>query len=184
VKLFTLFLAVVILQRLAELKIARNNENWMKKRGGKEFGHKHYRLMVGIHSCFFIFYLWEVLYFRKDLSAQWPLLLTLFVVTQAGRVWALSSLGKHWNTKIIVVPNGPVIIKGPYKFLKHPNYVIVTLEFIILPLLFQAYLTTIIFSILNIWILSIRIPEEEKALSELTPYRQSFKQGRRIFSKL
>jgi methyltransferase len=175
---------MIILQRFAELVIAKQNEKWMKIHGGVEFGHKHYRIMVGLHSLFFLFLIGEVYYFNKELSPIWPVLVTFFIITQAGRVWALTSLGRYWNTKIIVLPNAEVIVKGPYKYLKHPNYVIVTLEFIIIPLLFQAYLTCIVFSLLNIWILSIRIPEEEKALTKLTTYSQSLGHARRFFPKI
>jgi methyltransferase len=175
---------VIILQRLTELKIANQNERWMKIQGGIEFGQKHYRIMVAMHSLFFLFYILEVLYFEKGISMQWPILFMFFIITQVGRVWALISLGRYWNTKIIVLPNADVVLKGPYKFLKHPNYVIVTLEFIIIPMFFQAYITMILFSILNIWILSIRIPEEEKALNELTQYNQLFGQTRRFIPKL
>jgi methyltransferase len=175
---------MIITQRLAELLVAKQNEKWMKNHGGVEFGQKHYPVMVGLHSLFFLFYIGEVIYFEKAISPVWPLLLILFMLTQAGRVWALTSLGKYWNTKIIVLPDAEVIAKGPYKYLRHPNYVIVTLEFVIIPLLFQAYLTFIVFSLLNIWMLSIRIPEEEKALKKLTTYSQSLGQARRFFPKL
>jgi methyltransferase len=175
---------MIILQRLAELVIAKQNEKWMKNHGGVEFGQKHYRIMVGLHSLFFLFLIAEVYYFNKELSPIWPILVTFFIITQAGRVWALTSLGRYWNTKIIVLPDAEVIVKGPYKYLRHPNYVIVTLEFIIIPLLFQANLTCIVFSLLNIWILSIRIPEEEKALTKLTTYSQALGQARRFFPKI
>jgi methyltransferase len=181
---FYLFLAVIILQRLSELVIAKQNERWMKKHGGKEFGAQHYRIIVAIHSIFFVSYFLEVFLLETKISPLWPYILGLFMLTQAGRVWALISLGKYWNTKIIVVPEATVVVKGPYKFLKHPNYVIVTLEFVIVPLLFQAYLTAFIFSILNLWILSIRIPEEEKALNTLTSYHESFCQLHRFLPKI
>jgi methyltransferase len=183
-KLFMLFLAIIILQRLAELKVAKQNEKWMKEQGGLEFGQRHYKMIVGLHSIFFLFYGWEVFFFQREISPLWPILLILFMLTQIGRVWALTSLGRYWNTKIIVLPNAEVIVKGPYKFLRHPNYAIVTLEFIIIPLIFQAYITMIVFSLLNIWMLSIRIPEEEKALQRLTPYHQSFGHARRFFPKI
>lgn len=183
-KIFFLFLAIIILQRFAELIIAKQNEKWMLKQGGIVFGEKHYKMIVGLHIFFFIFFLWEVFHFGKTLSSLWPVLLIIFILTQAVRVWALSSLGKYWNTKIIVLPDADVVMKGPYKYMKHPNYVIVTLEFIIIPLIFQAYLTAIIFSVLNMWMLSIRIPEEEKALSKYTSYHESLGQTRRFLPKI
>jgi methyltransferase len=183
-KLFFLFWLILILQRLVELRVAKTNEKWMKSQGGIEFGQKHYRLMVGLHSLFFLFYLGEVYLLGKEIAPYWPVLLFLFILTQSGRVWALTSLGKYWNTKIIVLPNADVIKKGPYKYMKHPNYVIVVMEFLIVPLLFQAYLTALLFSLLNLFILSIRIPEEEKALSQYTSYRESLSQVSRFFPKL
>ena len=91
------------------------------------------------------------------------------------RIWCLTSLGKFWNTKIIILPGADVVIKGPYKFIRHPNYLIVTTELLVLPLLFSAYFTAIVFSILNIWMLSVRIPTEERALKEVTNYKEEFR---------
>ncbi|MHC0035738.1 isoprenylcysteine carboxyl methyltransferase family protein [Pseudoneobacillus sp. C159] len=181
---FFLFLIIMILQRISELILAKHNERWMKKQGGREFGENHYRIIVMIHSLFFIIYFIEVVILNKKISPIWPYLLAVFLLTQAGRVWALVSLGKYWNTKIIVVPGANVVVKGPYKYLKHPNYVIVMIEFLIIPLLFQAYFTAIIFSLLNLWVLSIRIPEEEKALNTLTTYQDSLGQLHRFVPKI
>ncbi|MFE8702166.1 isoprenylcysteine carboxyl methyltransferase family protein [Cytobacillus sp. FJAT-54145] len=172
--IFIVFISFIITQRLFELVIAKRNEKWMKQQGAKEFGRSHYLVMVSIHTLFFLFYIWEVLTFEKQLSFTWPILLPVFLLTQLGRIWAITSLGRYWNTKIIVLPNAKIIKKGPYQFLKHPNYVIVTIEFIILPLLFQAYITACLFTFLNMLILSIRIPAEEKALKELTEYESAF----------
>lgn len=183
-KIFFLFLIIIILQRLFELKVAKENEKWMKHQGGIEFGESHYRLIVAIHSLFFIFFIWEVTFFQKDVSEYWPFFLIFFIFTQMGRVWVLTSLGRYWNTKIIVVPEAKVVVKGPYRFLKHPNYVIVTLEFLIIPLFYQAYITMVLFSLLNVWVLSIRIPEEERALKQLTPYGQTFEKSHRFFPKI
>jgi methyltransferase len=171
---FYAFILLLITQRLAELIIARRNEQWMKQRGAREFGQTHYRLIVLLHSLFFVSYWIEVTIGERMLSPAWPFLLTLFLLTQLVRVWALASLGKYWNTKIIVLPGASVVKKGPYRFMKHPNYLVVTMEFLIIPLLFQAYYTAILFTLLNLVILSIRIPAEEKALHELTEYPISF----------
>ncbi|RSD26558.1 isoprenylcysteine carboxyl methyltransferase family protein [Mesobacillus subterraneus] len=182
--LFYIFVGVIIFQRLMELVIARRNESWMKKRGAIEFGKGHYPAMVTIHTAFFIFLIFEVIYFDKSLSSYWPILLAVFIFTQAMRVWALSSLGKFWNTKIIILPGADVVKKGPYKIIKHPNYLIVAVEFIVIPLMFNAYITMIVFTLLNIIILSIRIPAEEKALRELTKYETAFHQQGRFVPNL
>lgn len=100
----------------------------------------------------------------------------MFLLVQAGRIWALTSLGEFWNTKIIVLPEARPIKRGPYRYLKHPNYVIVSIELLVIPLLFHAYMTAVIFTILNGYLLSIRIPAEEQALAQLTEYKTTMNQ--------
>ncbi|GLB57922.1 isoprenylcysteine carboxyl methyltransferase family protein [Cytobacillus sp. NCCP-133] len=176
--LFLLFIAIIIVQRAAELMVAKSNEKWMKSQGALEFGQGHYKWIVFIHTMFLISCILEVFILEKSLSPFWPFFLCLFVVAQAERIWAISSLGRFWNTKIIVLPGANVIRKGPYRFFKHPNYMIVAAEFLVIPLLFKAHLTAIVFTIVNSIILSIRIPAEEKALKELTEYEKAFLQIR------
>ena len=171
---FTIFIALIIIQRIAELCIAKKNERFMKSKGALEFGQSHYPFIVAVHSLFFVSYIIEVNLVGHEVSSYWPILFPLFLLTQAGRIWALKSLGPFWNTKIIVLPNAKIVRKGPYRFIKHPNYAIVSAEFLIIPLMFEAYLTTILFTILNIIILAIRIPAEEYALKKLTAYEQAF----------
>ncbi|MBT2695104.1 isoprenylcysteine carboxyl methyltransferase family protein [Bacillus sp. ISL-55] len=176
---FLIFVGLIILQRITELVIARKNEAWMKDQGAVEFGQGHYPAMVSIHTAFFISFILEVNLLGKNLSDYWPVLLALFIFTQTMRIWALASLGRFWNTKIIILPGANVIKRGPYKIIKHPNYLIVAIELIVIPLMFNAYITLAVFTLLNILILSIRIPAEEKALRELTKYESEFsKQGR------
>lgn len=171
--IFYLFFLLIVIQRLCELVIAKRNERWMKSRGAIEFGQAHYHLIVFVHAMFFVVYFLEVTAWQTGLSALWPILLSFFIVTQIVRIWALTSLGHHWNTKIIVLPQGTLVKKGPYRFLKHPNYLVVTIEFIVVPMLFEAYFTAFLFTVLNGIILSIRITAEEKALHELTEYQLS-----------
>ncbi|WP_077618538.1 isoprenylcysteine carboxyl methyltransferase family protein [Bacillus sinesaloumensis] len=170
--IFWIIIMVVIAQRLLELRIAKRNEKWILSQGGYEVGHSHYKYIVLIHTLFFISLMTEVVLFRKEVSDIYPLFLILFALTQVGRVWALRSLGSFWNTKIMILPKHQVQIKGPYKYVKHPNYVIVALEFILIPLLFQAYSTAIIFSVLNAIIMSVRIPIEERALGVHDEYQK------------
>ncbi|MGM0899840.1 MAG: isoprenylcysteine carboxyl methyltransferase family protein [Bacillota bacterium] len=177
---FYLFIIFIIIQRLTELAIARKNERWMKAKGAVEFGSGHYPIMVLLHSAFIITLIFEVLYFQRELSRFWFLLLVGFLFTQAMRIWALRSLGPYWNTKIIVLPGAKVVKKGPYQFIKHPNYVIVALEIILIPLLFNAYTTAVLFTMLNIMILSVRIPAEERALTEWTSYDTELEGHRRF----
>jgi methyltransferase len=178
--MFTFFISFIMLQRIVELVIAKRNEKWMVSQGGIEVGQSHYRLMVTIHVLFFLVFMLEVSMLKKEASPIWPLLFPLFIGTQIGRIWVIKSLGKYWNTKIIILPKGKVVKKGPYRFLKHPNYMIVTLEFLIIPLMFQAFATAVLFTILNVFILTIRIPAEEKALLDLTEYGEAFSKQKRF----
>lgn len=172
--IFAGVLVIVIMQRLVELFIAKRNEKWMKSQGAFEAGASHYPYMVAMHVLFFISLIMEVIVLDRDLSPIWPLFLAIFLLAQVLRVWCLSSLGKYWNTKIIVLPNAKVVRKGPYKWIRHPNYVIVATELIVLPLLFSAYFTAILFTLLNIWMMSVRIPAEEQALKKVTNYKEEF----------
>lgn len=165
----------VITQRLIELVVAKRNEKWILSQGGYEVGAAHYPFMVLMHCSFFIVLIVEINLFGRVLSPIWGLLLPLFLLAQVGRVWCLASLGKFWNTKILILPNVNVISKGPYQKIRHPNYLIVTIELLTLPLLFNAYFTAIIFLFLNLCMLSVRIPIEEKALLKATNYEQMFK---------
>ncbi|MFS0690946.1 isoprenylcysteine carboxylmethyltransferase family protein [Sporosarcina sp. 179-K 8C2 HS] len=167
-------LSIIILQRIIELFIAKRNEKWMKSQGAFEAGSSHYPYMVAMHIFFFIALITEVLFFQRQLSAIWPIWLAIFLAAQLLRIWCLTSLGKFWNTKIIVLPNAHVVRKGPYKWLRHPNYMIVATELLVLPLLFNAFITAVVFSLLNIWMMSVRIPTEEQALRKATNYTEEF----------
>lgn len=171
---FTLLFSFILLQRLVELFIAKRNEMWVLEQGGYEVGANHYRYMILLHSSFFAVLLLEVFVLQKTLSPIWMPLFGIFVLTQFLRIYCLLSLGKFWNTKIMILPGANVIRKGPYKWLRHPNYTIVCTEIFIVPLLFQAYGTAIIFTLLNAWMLSVRIPVEERALREATNYEDAF----------
>ncbi|WP_210367817.1 isoprenylcysteine carboxylmethyltransferase family protein [Bacillus sp. REN3] len=181
---FIFFAGFIIFQRIVELKIAKRNEKWMKNKGAIELGQGHYPAMVMIHTAFFISYISEVILLDKTLTRYWPWLMMVFLLTQAMRVWSLMSLGRFWNTKIIILPGANVVKKGPYRMIKHPNYLIVTVELIIIPLMFNAFFTFVLFTILNILILSIRIPAEEKALKQLTEYEATFTQQGRFVPNL
>jgi methyltransferase len=172
--LFLILITVVCMQRLVELVIAKRNERWMRSQGAYEAGAGHYPLIVALHIGFFISLIAEVILLERSISPWWPIWLSLFLVAQAGRVWSLHSLGRFWNTKIIILPGAKVVKRGPYRWIRHPNYFIVATEILVLPLLFQAYYTAIIFSLLNLIVLLIRIPAEEKALIEATDYSRIF----------
>jgi len=181
---FVILVCLLIFQRISELFLAARNERWMKQQGGVEFGGKHYRLMVAMHSMFLVCFIAEKVIFNKESSPVFLPLLFLFLLAQILRIWAIRSLGRYWNTKIMVVPGASVIRKGPYRYIKHPNYLVVSIEIGIIPLLFSAYITFALFTLLNVFILSVRISNEEKALSRLTEYETVFQSSHRFVPKL
>jgi methyltransferase len=181
---FLIFISFIIFQRIVEVFVAKRNEKWMKKQGAIEFGVSHYKYMVLMHVLFFIELSAEKVFLDRGLSPLWPIIFGVFALAQFIRIWAISSLGRFWNTKILVIPNAEVVRKGPYRFLKHPNYFVVAMELFIVPLLFNAFYTAFLFSILNVIMLMIRIPEEEKALKTLTEYDGAFQDCNRFIPKV
>lgn len=162
--LFYIIFLFIIAQRMLELVIANQNELWMKERGGVIIAQEHYFLFIVLHFVFLISLFLEVVFF-EEIPVQINIyFFILFLVAQFGRVWCIQSLGRFWNTKIIVIPNVVLIKKGPYRFIKHPNYVIVFIELFALGFMFDAYLTGILFPLLHLAVLVIRIPAEDKAL--------------------
>ncbi|MEK4131921.1 isoprenylcysteine carboxylmethyltransferase family protein [Solibacillus sp. FSL W8-0474] len=148
----------------------------MLAKGAYEVGASHYPFMILLHVSFFVSLIVEVIYFTGQLTPQY-ILIFIFLLLQLLRVWCLASLGPFWNTKIIILPGANVVVKGPYSYIRHPNYLVVCLEIAVIPLMFQAYFTAICFTILNLIILSIRIPLEEKALKEVTDYASPLNQN-------
>jgi methyltransferase len=181
VKLFLIFFCFLVIQRLTEVRIAKSNEQKLKAKGAVEAGQDHYFWMVAMHVSFFICLLAEVLILKTSAPEWWMLPFGLFLIAQVGRIWAITSLGVYWNTKIILLPGANVVAKGPYKFIRHPNYLVVSIELICVPLIFGAYITAVLFTLLNILMLRVRITAEEKALLELTNYEQSHGKKQRFF---
>mgnify|MGYP001436836674 CR=1 FL=1 len=168
---FLIFIGIVLIQRFIELYIAKQNAQWMEERGGVEFSAGHYPFIVFVHVLFFVSMIVEVFAFDRSLPSWWGLPFFIFVGAQVLRWWCIRSLGRFWNTRIIVVPHAPVVRRGPYRYLRHPNYVVVMLELLSFPLIFGAIMTALIVSMLNFIVLRfIRIPAEERALSAMTDY--------------
>ena len=159
---FILFISFIVLQRIAELIIAKRNENWLRKQGAIEYGHDHYSLIVLLHTVFILSLIAEYLY--SGTSYPDLAFLSIYLVLVIAKVWVIASLGRYWNTKILRVPNAALVTKGPYRYVKHPNYIIVIGEIAIIPVVFHLYYTAIIFTILNAFMLRIRIIEENKVL--------------------
>ncbi|MFC0523219.1 isoprenylcysteine carboxyl methyltransferase family protein [Pontibacillus salicampi] len=164
--LYYVLFTFIIVQRLIELWVAKRNEKWMKQNGGIEVGDGHYKWIVLVHALFFISILAESYGTALELSLWKGLLFGIFFVTQGFRIWCLTSLGRYWNTKIIVLPGSQLVAKGPYRFMKHPNYFVVGVEFIIIPLLFDAYISAVLFPLFHLALMRIRIPKEEEALAK------------------
>lgn len=165
-------LAFVALQRLLELRLARNNLKWALSQGAKEYGREHYPLFFLLHVGWMLGWLVEGLT-RNQPSFIWWFWLAVFVLAQGLRYWTISSLGRYWNTRILIVPGAKKVSSGPYRFLPHPNYLAVALELLSLPLVFNAWITAIIATVLNaILLLGIRIPAEERALQEYEQEKQ------------
>lgn len=159
---FLFFILFVILLRIGELFLARRNEKWLLQHGAIEYGQKHYPFMIALHTLFIVSLIVEYCFVGTGFYSI--LLLILFFILIICKAWVILSLGKFWNTKIYRAPNFPLIKKGPYKYFKHPNYIIVIAEIVIIPLVFHLYYTAIIFTILNGIMLFFRIKVENKAL--------------------
>ena len=157
---FIIFILFVITQRLSELYIARGNEKWLRSQGAVEYGKEHYPFIVALHTLFIISMIVE--YILRGSSPVDFVFLILFILLLLFKFWALSSLGKYWNTKIFRVPGTGPVKKGPYKLFKHPNYFIVVCEIAIIPMVFHLYYTAIIFTVLNAIMLTVRIRVENK----------------------
>lgn len=158
------FLAV---QRGAELYIANRNRQWSMGQGAVEIGSRHYPLFFLLHGAWFAGWITEgVMY--SEVSAYWQFWLGMFAAAQFLRYWCIASLGRQWNTRIIVVPGLHAVRTGPYRIVQHPNYLAVAVELICVPLLFGALYTAILATALNAGLLiTVRIPAEEKALKVL-----------------
>lgn len=159
---FFLFISFLILLRLGELLVAKRNEKWLRENGAVEYGQKHYPVIVLLHVGFFLSLIIE--YFLKTPETPVYILLVIFLALIVLKIQIISSLGKYWNTKIFHISGVPLVKKGLYKYFKHPNYFIVICEIAIIPLIFHLYVTAIVFSILNVFMLRVRIKEENKIL--------------------
>ncbi len=154
-----LIVGAATLSRLIELPIARANTRRLLASGGHEVAANHYPLIVALHVAW-LATLW-LLALDKPISLPF---LIAFAVVECGRLWVLQTLGKRWTTRIIIVPGETLVARGPYRFIRHPNYAVVTAEIALLPLVFGLWQVALIFSLLNAAVLTIRIREEDRAL--------------------
>jgi methyltransferase len=168
---FLVFILLTGAERINELVVSMRNARWAFARGGVEWGKRHFPWMIALHTGLLVGALAEVYLLRRPFipGLGWPMLV-IALLCQAGRIWVIRSLGHQWNTRVIVVPGAGRVSRGPYRFswLPHPNYLIVVVEGIALPLVGTAWITALTFTVLNaVLLLAFRIPTEDRALLAL-----------------
>ena len=170
---FTVLVVLVGLERVAELVVSTRNARWSRERGGVEHGLGHFPFMVVLHTGLLVGALAEAWIRQPQVPSAlaWSML-ALVVASQALRWWCIATLGPRWNTRVIVVPGMPPVTSGPYRFLRHPNYVAVVLELLVVPLIHGAWVTSAVFTVGNAALLFVRIRAEEAALG--APWAQAF----------
>ena len=154
-----IILLLVTLQRVGELWLSRRNSKRLLAQGAREHAPGHYPLVVGVHVLWLATLWW--LAPLRPIDGFW---LAIYVLLQVARIWVLATLGPRWTTRIIVLPDAPLVAKGPYRFVSHPNYLVVVGEIAVLPLVFGLWQVALIFTLLNGAGLAVRIREENRAL--------------------
>jgi methyltransferase len=165
---YVVLIAVVAAERLAEMVVAERNRAWSYARGGVEFGAGHYPVMVILHAALLVGCLVEPIVLHRPFLAAlaWPML-AIVVAAQALRWWCIVTLDHQWNTRVVIIPGAARITGGPYRFISHPNYVAVIAEGVALPLVHTAWVTAVVFTMLNAALLTARINVENAALASL-----------------
>lgn len=164
---YTGFIGLLGLERLYELKLSTRNAAKAFASGALEVGIRHYRVMTIFHTAFLVSCVAEPWLLQREFPGVAGLVALIFaLLAQSLRYWAISTLGEKWNTRVIVLPGTPPITGGPYRFIKHPNYVAVVIELVAVPLIYGSWITAVVFSIGNAALLAVRIRAEEKALGE------------------
>lgn len=163
---YTALVLAVAGERLAELVVALRNTRWALARGGVETGRAHYPAMVALHTALLLGCLVEVRLADRPFTPLfgWAMV-TLVAAAQGLRWWCVRTLGHRWNTRVIVVPGLPLVTGGPYRLLRHPNYVAVAAEGLALPLVHGAWVTAVLFTVLNAALMAVRVRCEEAALT-------------------
>ena len=152
-------LSLVTLERLFELWLSKRNTWRLLAEGAREYGAAHYPLIVAVHALWLASLWW--LAPGRPVDGFW---LGMYVLLELARIWVLATLGRRWTTRIIVLPGAPLVARGPYRLVKHPNYLVVVGEIAVLPLVFGLWPIALVFSLLNAAVLAIRIREENRAL--------------------
>jgi methyltransferase len=160
---YPLLIGAVALERVAELVISKRNLDWSIRQGGHEYGRAHYPFMVVLHTGLLVACVVEAMHRPFIAALGWPML-ALVVAAQGLRWWCIQTLGTQWNTRIVVVKGLGLVQSGPYRWLRHPNYVAVVVEGAALPLVHTAWITAVAFTVLNAALLRVRIGAENRAL--------------------
>jgi methyltransferase len=165
---YVLLVAGVGIERLAELAVSQRNLAWSRARGGIEFGAEHYGYMVLLHTGLLAGCLVEALVGHRPFlpALGWPML-AIVLASQGLRWWCIATLGRQWNTRVVIVAGARRVARGPYRLLAHPNYVAVVAEGLALPLVRTGWITAVGFTVLNAWLLTVRIRVENRALTGL-----------------
>ncbi|MEN6413111.1 MAG: isoprenylcysteine carboxylmethyltransferase family protein [Veillonellales bacterium] len=157
--------AIIICQRAVELYIANRNRKAVIKLGALEYGAGHYYMFFILHTSWILGWILECYVNGWTINRYWYIWGILLINAQILRYWCIISLGNYWNTRILVIPGNKPLRTGPYRFVKHPNYIAVAIEMLSIPLLCNAIFTAVLASLCNaLLLLCIRIPEEEKAV--------------------
>lgn len=166
-KAFTALIVLVAAERLIELVVSKRNLQWSTAKGGKEFGAGHYPVMVALHSGLLVGAALEARR-RRPPPVLGRIMMVVVLAAQGLRWWCITTLGRQWNTRVVVVPGASRVVDGPYRVLPHPNYVAVVTEGAALPLAGGAWITAVVFTIANAALLRTRIRVENEALQGLT----------------
>ncbi len=164
-----LIVGYVLIQRLMELLWAQRNTRRLLDQGATEHGASHYPYFVLLHASWLVAI---VLSTPPEASISWPWL-AVYGLLQAGRIWTMASLGRFWTTRIITLSGTPLVVSGPYRYVRHPNYIVVAGEIAVLPLVFDLWLVAILFSIANAILVRERIAQENEALTARRPVTSS-----------
>lgn len=175
-------LAALGIERIFELRLSARHAAWAFERGGVEEGRRHFAVMKVLHTAFLLACAVEVVLLGRPFvpALGWPML-ALALAAQALRYWAVHSLGPHWNVRVIVVPGASAVTRGPYRFLRHPNYLAVVIEGFAVPLIHGAWWTALCFTLANAALLVVRIRCEERALTQHCDYAVRFAGARRFW---
>ncbi|MBA2951169.1 isoprenylcysteine carboxyl methyltransferase family protein [Streptomyces himalayensis] len=178
---YTLLIGAVAVERLAELAVARRNRCWSLAHGAIEAGQRHYPAMVLLHTGLLAGCLAEVWAAGRSFVpfVGWPML-AVVIAAQGLRWWCIATLGRRWNTRVIVIPGMALVTNGPYRWLRHPNYAAVAVEGVALPLVHSAWMTAVAFTVCNTALLTVRIHCEDAALASASASASASARAARI----